>query len=52
MPYQLGDEAILGAEGRRLCVNTVTTNNQTDDWKDCPFQKYAVTDALYGGTGS
>lgn len=52
MPYQLGDEAILGAEGRRLCVNTVTTNNQTDDWKDCPSQKYALTDALYGETGS
>lgn len=52
MPYQLGDEAILGAEGRRLCVNTVPTNNQTDDWNGCPFQKYAVTDALYGGTDS
>ena len=52
MPYQLGDEAILGAEGRRLRVNTVPTNNQTDDWNGCPFQKYVLTDALYGGPGS
>lgn len=33
-------------------LTTVPTNSQTDDWNGYPFQKYVVTDALYGGTGS
>lgn len=48
MPYQLGDEAILGAEYQRLYeLNKESTNNQTNDWNGYPSQKYVYCDVLY-----